>query len=88
MTRFNLSAWAISHRSLVYYLMLVLRRARYRLLSAARAATRIPPSPSRQWWSRRNWPGATLDDTLLQVTERHGAQASGDAAPRLPEKLH
>src|SRR5208337_3544829 len=42
MTRLNLSAWAIAHRSMIYYLMLVLAQ----------------------------WPGATLEDTLLQVTER------------------
>ena len=34
------------------------------------------------------WPGATIDETLQQVTERLERTLAGDPAPRLPAQLH
>jgi multidrug efflux pump subunit AcrB len=49
MKTFNLSRWALEHKSFVVYLMLLVALAgilEYRRLGA----TRIRPSPSRRWW--------------------------------------
>ena len=56
--------------------------------SSASAATRIRPSPSAPWWCRRPGPGATLEDTVLQVTERIERKIQEVAGPRLPDQLH
>ena len=69
MNRFNLSAWAISHRSIVYYLMLallVLGIASYFQLGR----NEDPTFTIKTMVVQAQWPGATLDDTLNQVTER------------------
>ena len=69
MTRFNLSGWAITHRPLVYYIMLVL------VVIGIASYTRLgrnedPTFTIKAMVVHTEWPGATLDDTLLQVTER------------------
>jgi len=69
MNRFNLSGWAISHRSLVYYFMLVL------VVLGIASYTRLgrnedPTFTIKTMVVQAKWPGATLNDTLLQVTER------------------
>ena len=69
MNRFNLSAWAITHRSIVYYLMLallVLGIASYFRLGR----NEDPTFTIKTMVVQAQWPGATLDDTLNQVTER------------------
>jgi multidrug efflux pump subunit AcrB len=69
MNRFNLSGWAISHRSLAYYLMLallVLGTASYMRLGR----NEDPTFTIKTMVVQAQWPGATLHDTLLQVTER------------------
>src|SRR5271166_1462955 len=69
MNRFNLSAWAIAHRSIVYFLMLaivVVGIASYLRLGR----NEDPTFTIKTMVEQAQWPGATLEDTLLQVTER------------------
>ena len=69
MNRFNLSAWAIAHRSIVYFLMLaivVVGIASYMRLGR----NEDPTFTIKTMVVQAQWPGATLEDTLLQVTER------------------
>jgi multidrug efflux pump subunit AcrB len=69
MNRFNLSAWAITHRPIVYYLMLAL--AVLGIASYMRLGRNEDPTFTiKAMVVQAQWPGATLDDTLLQVTER------------------
>jgi multidrug efflux pump len=67
--RLNLSEWALKHRSFVVYLMLVVMTAGaisyYRL-----GRNEDPAFTFRTMIVRAAWPGATLDDTLNQITER------------------
>ena len=69
MKRFNLSEWAIGQRSLVAYFMLVVVVAGiasyFRLGRAEDPAFTI-----KTMVVQAAWPGASLDDTLRQVTER------------------
>ena len=69
MNRFNLSAWAIAHRSIVYFLLLaivVVGIASYLRLGR----NEDPTFTIKTMVVQAQWPGATLEDTLLQVTER------------------
>ena len=69
MNGFNLSAWAIAHRSIVYFLMLaivVIGIASYMRLGR----NEDPTFTIKTMVVQAQWPGATLEDTLLQVTER------------------
>ncbi len=69
MKRFNLSEWAITNRSVVVYLMIVALVAGVSaFFSLGRAED--PAFTFRTMVVRAAWPGATLDDTLKQVTER------------------
>jgi multidrug efflux pump subunit AcrB len=69
MTRGNLSAWAISHRPVVYYFMLVL--VVIGIASYMRLGRNEDPTFTiKTMVVETQWPGATLHDTLLQVTER------------------
>jgi multidrug efflux pump subunit AcrB len=66
---FNLSEWAVDHRSVVVYLMIVAvvaGIAAYYKLGRAED----PAFTFRTMVVSAGWPGATLDDTLEQVTER------------------
>src|SRR6185369_15843814 len=69
MSGFNLSEWAVRHRSLVVYFMLVLAvagvGAYFRL-----GRNEDPAFTIRTMVVQANWPGATINDTLQQVTER------------------
>jgi len=66
---FNLSEWAIRHRSLVAYFMLVLVIAG--IASYFRLGRSEDPAFTiKTMVVQALWPGATIDDTLLQVTER------------------
>ena len=67
--QFNLSKWALEHRSFVVYLMLasvVLGVLSYLQLGR----DEDPAFTIRTMVVRATWPGATIDDTLDQVTER------------------
>ena len=69
MKSFNLSEWAINHRSVVVYLMIVA------VVSGVTAFFKLgraedPAFTIRTMVVGAAWPGATLEDTLDQVTER------------------
>ena len=66
---FNLSAWAIRQRSLVIYFMLIVVAAG--LLSYVRLGRSEDPSfIIKTMVVQAAWPGASMEDTLQQVTER------------------
>jgi multidrug efflux pump len=67
--QFNLSRWALEHRSFVVYLMIAATIAG--LLAFFRLGRdEDPPFVIKTMVVVAGWPGATLDDTLLQVTDR------------------
>jgi multidrug efflux pump subunit AcrB len=67
--RFNLSEWALRHRSLVTYLMLVIAAAGvWSYLRLGRSED--PDFTVKTMVVQASWPGATLADTLEQVTDR------------------
>src|SRR5271166_129424 len=69
MMRFNLSEWALRHRSLVTYLMLVIAAAGvWSYLRLGRSED--PDFTVKTMVVQASWPGATLADTLEQVTDR------------------
>ena len=69
MRRFNLSEWAIGHRSLVTYLMLVLAVAGvWSYLRLGRSED--PDFTIKTMVVQATWPGATVTDTLQQITDR------------------
>jgi multidrug efflux pump len=69
MTGFNLSEWAINHRSFVWYLMLLFVVAG--VLSYRELGREEDPTFSiKTMIVQTSWPGATIDDTMLQVTDR------------------
>ena len=69
MSGFNLSEWALKHRSLVVYLMIVAVVAG--LVSYFRLGRNEDPAfIIKTMVVQAAWPGATVDDTLKQVTER------------------
>jgi multidrug efflux pump len=65
----NLSEWALKHRSFTIFLMMVVTvaglTAYFRL-----GRNEDPAFTFRTMVVQASWPGATLDDTLSQVTER------------------
>ncbi len=69
MTGPNLSEWALKHRSFVIFMMIAVTLAGlasyYRL-----GRSEDPAFTFRTMIVQASWPGATLDDTLQQVTER------------------
>ena len=69
MRGFNLSRWALEHRSFVCYLMLLFLVAG--VLSYLRLGRdEDPPFTVKTMIVATAWPGATLEDTMLQVTDR------------------
>jgi multidrug efflux pump subunit AcrB len=67
--QFNLSEWALNHRSFVLYLMIAVMAAG--LLSYYRLGRNEDPAFTfRTMVVQAAWPGASLNDTLDQVTER------------------
>ena len=67
--QFNLSKWALEHRSFVVYVMIAATIAGlgafYRL-----GRDEDPPFVIKTMVVQAAWPGATLDETLLQITDR------------------
>jgi multidrug efflux pump subunit AcrB len=66
---FNISEWALRHRSFVVYLMIaaiLAGTASYRSLGRSED----PAFVIKTMVVQAAWPGATIDDTLQQVTER------------------
>ena len=69
MKRFNLSEWAIRHRSLVTYLMLVIAIAGiWSYIRLGRSED--PDFTVKTMVVQAAWPGATVKDTLEQITDR------------------
>src|SRR5262249_1327244 len=69
MTNFNLSGWALNNRSLTIYLMIVAVAAG--LISYFRLGRNEDPSfVIKTMVVQAAWPGATIEDTIKQVTER------------------
>src|SRR5690349_10410802 len=69
MKTFNLSRWALEHKSFVVYLMLVVALAgifEYRRLGR----DEDPPFTIKTMVVKTLWPGATATDTLRQITDR------------------
>ena len=67
--RFNLSEWALRHRSLVTYFMLIIAIAGvWSYLRLGRSED--PDFTVKTMVVQASWPGATLADTLEQVTDR------------------
>ena len=67
--RFNLSEWALKHRSFVVYCMIAVTVAG--VMSYLRLGRNEDPAFTfRTMVVQAAWPGANLDDTLNQVTER------------------
>lgn len=66
---FNLSDWALHHRSLVWYFMLVfLVAGAVSYLGLGRAED--PDFTVKTMVVQANWPGASIDETVNQVTDR------------------
>src|SRR5215467_1221920 len=66
---FNLSKWALEHRSFVIYFMIVATIAGLgSFLRLGRSED--PPFTLRTMVVQAAWPGASLDETLKQLTER------------------
>ena len=69
MKSFNLSEWALRHRSLVTYFMLIIAVAG--VLSYLRLGrSEDPDFTIKTMVVQAQWPGATLGDTLEQITDR------------------
>ena len=69
MTGLNLSDWALKHRSFIVFIMIAVTLAGIAsFFSLGRAED--PPFTFRTMIVQAGWPGATMDDTLQQVTER------------------
>ena len=69
MTGLNLSEWALKHRSFIVFLMIATTVGG--LLSYFRLGrAEDPPFTFRTMIVQASWPGATMDETLKQVTER------------------
>ncbi len=69
MSSLNLSEWALKHRSFVVFMMIAVTiggLASYFALGRSED----PAFTFRTMIVQASWPGATLDDTLLQITER------------------
>lgn len=71
MTSFNLSEWALRHRSFVWYLMLAT------LIAGIIAYTQLgreedPPFTIKTMIIQANWPGATVDEMINPVRGRYG----------------
>lgn len=69
MTGFNLSGWALRNRSVVLYLMLLSVVAGV-LAFVKLGRNEDPAFTIRTMVVAAGWPGATLEETVLQVTER------------------
>ena len=65
----NLSDWALKHRSFIVFIMIAVTLAGVAsFFSLGRAED--PPFTFRTMIVQAGWPGASMDDTLQQVTER------------------
>ena len=84
---FNLTEWAIRHRSLVIYFMLVV------VVAGVGSYLRLGRSEDPDFTVKTmvvqvGWPGATVSDTLEQITDRLERKLQETPNLRLPEELH
>ena len=85
--RFNLSEWALGHRSFVWYLMLVFVIAG--VLSYLNLGREEDPAFTiKTMIIQANWPGATVEEITNQVTDRIEKKLEELDAPRLHQELH
>ncbi|WP_102960372.1 efflux RND transporter permease subunit [Mangrovicella endophytica] len=69
MNGFNLSDWALRHRSLVWYLMIV--AAAFGALAYVNLGREEDPNFTiKTMIIQANWPGASVEETVAQVTDR------------------
>ena len=67
--KFNLSEWALKHQSFVWYLMFVAVVAGiFSYINLGRAED--PSFAIKTMVIQSKWPGATVDETRLQITDR------------------
>ncbi|VFT37608.1 RND efflux transporter [Pseudomonas aeruginosa] len=84
---FNLSDWALRHQSLVWYLMAVsLVMGVFSYLNLGREED--PSFAIKTMVIQTRWPGATVDDTLEQVTDRIEKKLEELDSLDLREELH
>jgi multidrug efflux pump len=69
MTNFNLSDWALRHKSFVVYLMLIAASAGLWAFGKL-GREEDPPFTIKTMVVKTQWPGASAGDTLAQVTDR------------------
>jgi multidrug efflux pump subunit AcrB len=66
---FNLSDWALDHRSMVWYFMIIFMVAGvFAYLNLGREED--PAFTIKTMIIQANWPGASVDETIMQVTDR------------------
>ena len=87
MKSFNLSEWALRHRSLVTYFMLMI------VVAGIAAYFKLGRSEDPDFTVKTmvvhaDWPGATVERHARADHRPPRAQAAGDAEPRLREELH
>jgi Cu/Ag efflux pump CusA len=85
MRNFNLAEWAINHRPFVTFILIVL------LVGGAWSYARLgrsedPPFTVKVMIVQAQWPGATIADTVQQVTEK--IEKKLQARPRQHSQLH
>ncbi|MBS0561025.1 MAG: efflux RND transporter permease subunit [Proteobacteria bacterium] len=69
MTRFNLSGWALRHRSLVtFFMLMIIAAGVWDYLGLGRSED--PDFTVKTMVVQGVWPGATVSDTLEQITDR------------------
>ena len=85
--QFNLSEWALGHRSFVVYCMIAVMVAG--VMSYYRLGRNEDPAFTfRTMIVQAAWPGATLERHARSGDRADRAQAPGDAESRLPAQLH
>ncbi len=67
--KFNLSEWALEHRSFVWFLMILSALAGYGAYTGL-GRQEDPPFTIKTMVVTQSWPGATVDEMTNQVTER------------------
>ena len=68
MKSFNLSAWALDHRSFVWFLMLIALVAGV-MAFAGIGREEDPPFTIKTMIVQEQWPGATVDETINQIAD-------------------
>ena len=87
MNGINLSDWALRHRSLVVYMMIIAVVAGG-LFYFRLGRNEDPAFIIKTMVVQAAWPGASVEETMKQVTERLERSPAGNAASRLPAKFY